>query len=108
MTGSRLKRQAFLREPNEGLKLETSAFLRLMKLFGTKFSFMLFPPLNKHFQEKKAFFLFQRYLVSVQSTGALHPDVLVCEAIKVLDREVQTFSVRIRQPLHRYVTQCCH
>ena len=72
--------------------LKTSALLSLMKVFGSKFrscqihgETMLYPSLNKHFEKRKrALYLFQRHLVSVESTGALHPDVLVCEAIKVL------------------------
>lgn len=62
-----------------------------MKLLGTKFPFMPNTPRNhaissskQTFSEKQALYLFQCYLVSVESTGALHPDVLVCEAIKVL------------------------
>ena len=65
----------------------------MLRFFVTK------PPGEQEEKLKAAWFsvsiIFVVFLVSVESTGALPPDVLVCESIKVLLGKCRHFSAEL-------------
>lgn len=95
--------------------LKTSALLSLMKVFGSKFrsyqihgETMLYPSLNKHFERKKGVIFISTPFSFSGIYWSSSPRCSRLWSHQSTDWEVQTFSVRVRQPLYRYVTQCCY